>query len=193
MPMRIQACLLDWFRLPATFILVAGAMWLTQALVLGVAGRLIAITLVFYLSLADSIFDPESLTESTLWLWSIIAVSSGVSVLTSTLLEPKPDQLLRAQITTSLRSVQKVLASFATGNRPTASQARALRRQSYALPQTMRQVLGRWQHMAGGPDSRTVDWEMAIAVVERLLAATSALGLLDIPLAKQEVRDLSLR
>jgi hypothetical protein len=81
--MGINICFMDapWFRLPATFLLIAGTVWLSRTLVLAVIGRMMAVIFALYLSLADTIFDPESLTEATLWMWSIVGVTVGVSAL----------------------------------------------------------------------------------------------------------------
>jgi hypothetical protein len=81
--MVMSICFMDvpWFRLPVTLCLIAGAIWLSRTLVLAVMGRLLAVILALYLSLADSIFEPETLTESTLWLWSVAGVAIGITIL----------------------------------------------------------------------------------------------------------------
>ncbi len=131
----VSICFMDapWFRLPVTFLLIAGAVWLSRTLVLAVMGRMIAVIFVLYLSLADTIFDAEQLTEATLWLWSIVGVAVGVSALTSVVLEPRPDLLLRAQLATSLGSVQHMLETLVSGRRDRSAETKALRRQVYAL------------------------------------------------------------
>jgi DNA-binding transcriptional LysR family regulator len=47
--------------------------------------------LALYLSLADVIYDPETLTESTLWLWFAVTLPTAISVLTSFFLETYPE------------------------------------------------------------------------------------------------------
>ena len=84
----VSICFMDtpWFRLPATLLLMTAALWLSRASALPVfelIGRFMAIILALYLSLADTVFDPENLTESTLWLWSVVAVPVGITVLVS--------------------------------------------------------------------------------------------------------------
>src|SRR5277367_1727854 len=134
--MWVNICFMDapWFRLPATFLLIAGTVWLSRTLVLAVIGRMMAVIFALYLSLADTIFDPESLTEATLWMWSIVGVTVGVSALVSVLLQPRPDLLLRAQIAVCLGSVQHSLESLASGRPDRLAEAKALRRQVYAAP-----------------------------------------------------------
>jgi multidrug resistance protein MdtO len=176
--MAVSICFMDapWFRLPITFLLIAGTIWLSRTLVLAVMGRLMAVILALYLSLADTIFDPESLTESTLWLWSIVGVTVGVSSLVSVLLEPRPDLLLRAQIAACLGSVQHSLESLASGRSGQLAEAKALRRQVYASPLRMRQLLGRWRQRTWPAQQYDVDWELGIFIVERLLAISAALA-----------------
>ena len=160
--MGVSICFMDapWFRLPVTFLLIAGAIWLSRTLVLAVLGRMMAVILVLYLSLADTIFDPEALTESTLWLWSIVGVAVGVSAITSVLLEPRPDLLLREQIVTSLQSVQQLLETIVSGGPDRLAKAKALRRQLYAVPLRMRQLLARWRQRAWPAQQHDVDWEL---------------------------------
>ena len=174
----VNICFMDapWFRLPATFLLIAGAVWLSRTLVVAALGRMMAVILVLYLSLADVIFDAEALTESTLWLWSIVGVAIGISALTSTLLEPRPDLLLREQIVESLESVQHLLETLVSGQADRLAQAKALRRQIYAIPQRMRQLLARWHQRTWPARQYDVDWELGIFIVERLLSVTAALA-----------------
>ncbi len=176
--MGVSICFMDapWFRLPGTLLLIAGAIWLSRTLVLAVMGRLMAVILALYLSLADTIFDPESLTESTLWLWSIVGVAVGVSALVSVLLEPRPDLLLRAQIAACLGSAQHALESLASGGPGRQAEAKALRRQVYATPLRMRQLLARWRQRTWPAQQYDVDWELGIFIVERLLAISAALA-----------------
>ena len=175
----VTICFMDapWFRLPVTFLLVAGTVWLSRTLVLAVMGRMMAVILVLYLSLADTIFDPESLTEATLWLWSIVGVAVGVSALTSTLLELRPDLLLRGQVVASLESVRHLLESLVSG-RERFAEAKSLRRQVYATPQRMRQLLARWRQRTWPAQQHGVDWELGLFIVERLLAIAAALAVL---------------
>jgi len=177
----VSICFMDapWFRLPVTFLLIAGTIWLSRTLVLAVLGRLMAVILVLYLSLADVIFDAEALTEATLWLWSIVGVTVGVSALTSLLLEPRPDLLLREQIVTSLGSVQQMLETLVSGRRDQWGEVKALRRQVYGIPQRMQQLLGRWRQRVWPAYQRDVDWELGIFIVERLLSITAGLASLD--------------
>ena len=82
----VSICFMDtpWLRLPATFILLATALWLSRAAALPVfvlMGRFMAVIIALYLSLADIFFDAESLTQSTLWLWSVAGVPVGLTVL----------------------------------------------------------------------------------------------------------------
>jgi len=176
--MGVSICFMDapWFRLPATFLLIAGAIWLSRTLVLAVMGRLMAVIFALYLSLADTIFKPESLTESTLWLWSIVGVSVGVSALVSVLLEPRPDLLLRAQIVSSLGSVQHLLETLALGRPGRLAEAKALRRQVYASPLRMRQLLARWRQRIWPAPQHDTDWELGILIIERLLTISAALA-----------------
>jgi multidrug resistance protein MdtO len=176
--MWVNICFMDapWFRLPATFLLIAGTVWLSRTLVLAVIGRMMAVIFALYLSLADTIFDPESLTEATLWMWSIVGVTVGVSALVSALLEPRPDLLLRAQIATCLGSVQHSLESLASGRPDRVAEAKGLRRQVYAAPQRMRQLLARWRQRTWPSQQYDVDWELGIFIVERLLAISAALA-----------------
>src|SRR5277367_437626 len=178
--MWVNICFMDapWFRLPATFLLIAGTVWLSRTLVLAVIGRMMAVLFALYLSLADTIFDPESLTEATLWLWSIVGVTVGVSALVSVLLEPRPDLLLRQQIVASLGSVQDLLEKLVSGRLDLSAEAKALRRQVYGSPQRMRQLLARWRQRAWPAQQHDVDWELGIFIVERLLAAAAALAAL---------------
>jgi multidrug resistance protein MdtO len=174
----VTICFMDapWFRLPATFLLIAGTVWLSRTLVVAPIGRLMAVILVLYLSLADTTFDPETLTESTLWLWSIVAVAVGISIVTSLLLEPRPDLLLREEIEANLGSVQHLLESMATGRLDRLAEAKALRRQVYGAPLRMRQLLARWRQRRWPVQSNNVDWELGIFIVERLLIASAALA-----------------
>jgi len=191
----VSICFMDapWFRLPATFLLIAGAIWLSRTLVLAVMGRLMAVILALYLSLADTIFDPESLTESTLWLWSIVGVTVGVSVVVSFLLEPRPDLLLRAQIATCLGSVQHALESVASGRPGQQAEARTLRRQIYAAPLRMQQLLARWRQRNWPAQQDDVDWELGIFIVERLLAISAALAASRMSMADKETTAVVVR
>jgi multidrug resistance protein MdtO len=188
--MGVSICFMDapWFRLPVTFLLIAGAVWLSRTLVLAVMGRLMAVILALYLSLADTIFDPEQLTESTLWLWSIVGLSVGVSVLISMLLEPRPDLLLRAQIAASLGSVEDTLETVASGLPGRLAQAKALRREVYASPQRLKQLLARWRQRAWPAQQHDVDWELGIFIVERLLTATAAMAALNHDVNEERTR-----
>ncbi len=174
----VTICFMDapWFRLPATFLLIAGAVWLSRALTLAVLGRMMAVIFALYLSLADVTFDPEALTEATLWLWSVVGVAVGVTVLTNLVLEPRPDLLLRAQIVSSLDSIQALLESIASGRIERVSQAKAIRRQVYGTPQRLKQLLARWRQRQWPAHQHDVDWELAIFIVERLLSASAALA-----------------
>jgi len=87
----VSICFMDtpWFRLPVTLFLMAAALWLSRAAAMPVMvliGRFVAIIFALYLSLADTVFDAETLTESTLWLWSVVAVPVGITVLVSIIL-----------------------------------------------------------------------------------------------------------
>jgi len=179
--MGVTICFMDapWFRLPATILLIAGAVWLSRTLVLAVMGRLMAVILALYLSLADTIFDPEELTESTLWLWSIVGLSIAVSAIVSVLLEPRPDLLLRAQMAASLEAIQNLLETLVSNRPNRLAQAKELRREVYATPLRMRQLLGRWKQRAWPAPPRNVDWELGIFIVERLLSITAGLAALD--------------
>jgi multidrug resistance protein MdtO len=190
MAMGVTICFMDapWFRLPATFLLIAGTTWLSRTLVAGVLGRMMAVILVLYLSLADVIFDPEMLTESTLWLWSIVGVAVGVTVLTSVLLEPRPDLLLRAQIVASLESVRHLLETLVLGRPDRLAEGKALRRQVYAIPQRMRQLLARWRQRTRLAQQHDVDWELGIFIVERLLSVAAALAASNISITDERTR-----
>ncbi|MEI9998892.1 MAG: FUSC family protein [Verrucomicrobiota bacterium] len=174
----VSICFTDapWFRVPVTLLLIGGAIWLTRALVLGVVGRLLAVILALFLSLADVTFEPEALTESTLWLWSIAGVAVGISVLTSLLFEPRPDRLLREEIQDNLGAVRDLLGTLPAGGPGVDAQAKALRRRIYGGPARMRQLLARWRQRAWPARFDSVDWDMAIYIVERLLAAAAALA-----------------
>jgi hypothetical protein len=174
----VTICFMDapWFRLPATFLLIAGTVWLSRTLTISTLGRIMAVILALYLSLADVTFDPETLTESTLWLWSVVGVAVGVTVVVNLLLEPRPDLLLRAQIVASFDSIQHLLNSVAAGRLDRLSQAKALRREVYGTPQRMRQLLARWRQRLWPARQHDVDWELAILIVERLLSAPAALA-----------------
>jgi uncharacterized membrane protein YccC len=84
----INICFMDapWFRVPATLLVVGGAIWLSRTLTLGAIGRLIAVLLSLSLSLADTIFNPEMLTRITLWLWSVAGLAIGVTVLVNSVI-----------------------------------------------------------------------------------------------------------
>jgi hypothetical protein len=88
----IDICFMDapWFRLPATLFLVGGAVWLSRILVVAAVGRLLAVMLSLNLSLADTIFNPEVLTRTTLWLWSVAGLAIGVTVLVNQLIRGRP-------------------------------------------------------------------------------------------------------
>ena len=91
----VSICFMNtpWFRLPVTLLLMAVALWLSRASALPVMvliGRFVAIIFALYLSLADTIFDPETLTESTLWLWSVVAVAVAITVLVSLIFTKLP-------------------------------------------------------------------------------------------------------
>jgi multidrug resistance protein MdtO len=176
--MAVNICFMDapWFRLPATFILIIVAVWLSRTMVLAAIARMIAVIFALCLSLSDTIFDPESLTEATLWLWSIVGVAVGISALASVLLEPRPDLLLRAQIVASLGSVQDLLEKLGPGVRDRSVEAKALRRQVYATPLRMRQLLARWRQRTWPAQQHDVDWELGIFIVERLLTVAAALA-----------------
>ncbi len=188
--MAVTICFMDapWLRLPATFILMAGAIWLSRVLVLAMLGRMMAVILALYLSLADTIFDAETLTRAILWLWSGVALSLGVTVLTNLLLEPRADLLLRAQMVASLESVQRSLEALLAGSRDRSAQAKSLRRLVYASPARMRQLLARWRQRNWPVLQADVDWELGISITERLLSITAAVAALDHP-----VRDKRLR
>ena len=188
--MGVNICFMDapWFRLPATFLLIAGAVWLSRTLVLAVLGRMMAIILVLYLSLADVIFDAETLTESTLWLWSIVGVAVGVSALTSVLLEPRPDLLLREQIGASLGSAQLLLETLVSDRPYRLAKAKALRRQLYAAPPRMRQLLTRWRQRTWIAQQHDMDWELGIFLVERLISITAALAVSNASMTDEKTR-----
>ncbi|HUB66481.1 MAG TPA: FUSC family protein [Candidatus Methylacidiphilales bacterium] len=177
----ITICFMDapWFRLPVTFIVIGGAIWLSRVMVLAPLGRLLAVILVLYLSLADTIFNPETLTEATLWLWSVVGVAVGISVLTNFLLEPRPDLLLRAQIATALESTRQLLEKPLEEPADRWVRAKALRRQLYGSPPRMRSLLARWKQRRWPDRYDTVDWELGIYIVERLLSSAAALALAD--------------
>jgi multidrug resistance protein MdtO len=179
----VSICFMDapWFRLPVSLFLIGGAVWLSRTLVLGVIGRLLAVVLALYLSLADEIFNPETLTESTLWLWSVVGIAVGISVLTSLILEPRPDLLLRAEIEDSLGTVRDLLASIDNGPIDRAAQAKAMRRRLYGSPQRMRQLLSRWRQRAWPDRFDSVDWDLAIFIVERLLGTAATLAVIEEP------------
>jgi uncharacterized membrane protein YccC len=88
----IDICFMDapWFRVPATLFLVGGAVWLSRVLAVGAIGRLLAVILALNLSLADTIFEPEMLTRTTLWLWSVSGLAIGVTVLVNLLIRGRP-------------------------------------------------------------------------------------------------------
>ncbi len=177
----ISICFMDapWFRVPVTLLLIGGAVWLSRTLVLAVMGRLIAVVLALYLSLADTTFNPEQLTEATLWLWSIVGIAVGVSALVSVLLEPRPDLLLRAHLEAALGATQEGLEALASGRADRTGLAKSLRRQFYATPLRLRQLLARWRQRAWPRAYAEVDWELGIFITERLLSATAALAALD--------------
>jgi multidrug resistance protein MdtO len=185
----ISICFLDapWFRVPVTIALIGVAIWLSRTMVLAVMGRLIAVILALYLSLADSVFNPEQLTEATLWLWSVVGIAVGVSALVSVALEPRPDLLLRALIEAELETARQALDALASGRGNGIALAKTLRRHFYAAPQRLRQLLARWRQRAWQRAYAEVDWELAIFVTERLLSTTAALAALDEP-ATFEVR-----
>jgi hypothetical protein len=79
-----------WFRVPATLLLVGGSVWLSRTLVLAALGRLLAVLLALNLSLADTLFNEEMLTRTTLWLWSVVGIAIGVTVLVNRLAETPP-------------------------------------------------------------------------------------------------------
>jgi uncharacterized membrane protein YgaE (UPF0421/DUF939 family) len=97
----IDICFMDapWFRVPATLFLVAGSVWLSRTLVLAAIGRLLAVLLALNLSLADTIFNPEALTRTTLWLWSVVGLAIGVTVVVNRLVRgpAAPPQAQAAQ------------------------------------------------------------------------------------------------
>ena len=178
----ISICFMDapWFRLPVTLVLIGFAVWLSRTLVLAVMGRLIAVILALYLSVADTVFNPEQLTEATLWLWSVVGIAVGVSALVSVALEPRPDLLLRAQIEAALESVRQALDALASDRGDRLALAKSLRRQFYATPLRMRQLLARWRQRARPRTYAEVDWELAIFITERLLSTTAALAALEL-------------
>ena len=186
----VTICFMDapWFRLPATFLLIAGAVWLSRTMVVAVVGRVIAVIFALYLSLADTIFNAESLTESTLWLWSVVAMAVGIAVVVSLLLEPKPELLLRAQIEANLSSVQRLLQAISTGHLDRFSEAKALRRQVYGAPQRMKQLLARWRQRQWPIQSINVDWDLAIFIVERFLTISATLAGLNRPVTDEKTR-----
>jgi len=178
----VSICFMDapWFRVPLTIGLVGVAVWLSRTMVLAVMGRLIAVILALYLSLADTVFNPEQLTEATLWLWPITGIAVGVSALVSVALEPRPDLLLRAQIEAGLESVRRALDAIASGRGDRLALAKSLRRQFYAMPLRMRQLLARWRQRAWPRAYAEVDWELGIFITERLLSTTAALAALEL-------------
>lgn len=171
-------CFMDapWFRLPATFLLIAGAVWLSRALEPAVLGRMMAVILALYLSLADVIFSPEALTEAVLWLWSGVALSVGVTVLVNFLMEPRPDLLLRAQIVAGLEAVDHLLENLSGNPTDLSADAKSLRRLVYAAPLRMRQLLTRWRQRRWPAPSLDLNWELAIALTERLISISAALA-----------------
>jgi len=179
----VSICFMDapWFRVPVSLFLIGGAVWLSRTLVLAVMGRLLAVVLALYLSLADTIFNAETLTESTLWLWSVAGIAVGVSVVTSLILEPRPDLLLRAEIEDSLGTVRDFLKGIDHGLIDRAAQAKAIRRRLYGSPQRMRQLLARWRQRAWPDRFDSVDWELAIFIIERLLGTAATLAVLEEP------------
>jgi len=84
--------------------------------------------------------------------------------------------LLRAQISACLGSVQHSLESLALGRTEQPAEAKALRRQVYAAPLRMRQLLARWRQRTWPAQQHDVDWELGIYIVERLLAISAALA-----------------
>jgi multidrug resistance protein MdtO len=176
--MGVTICFMDapWFRLPATFLLMGSAIWLTRALTQPILGRLMGIILALYLSIADVIYDPEILTENILWLWSVVGVSGVVAVVTSLVLEPRPDLLLRAQLESSLEAVECLLEAAGADRLDRVRRAKAARRQLYASPMRMRQLLARWQQRKWPVQPYPVNWELAIFIVERLLSSSAALA-----------------
>jgi multidrug resistance protein MdtO len=174
----INLCFMDapWFRLPVTLCFIAVAIWLARVLVLAPVGRLLAVVLVLCLSLADTIFDPQDLTEATLYLWPIVGLAIGTSVLTSFFLEPRPDLLFRAQLAGCLQTVRLSLQARVEGKVHETAQARALRRLLYNSPPHLRLLLGRWRQRKWPERYDAVDWDLAILIVERLLAAAALLA-----------------
>ena len=192
--MWVSICFMDapWFRVPVTLFLVGAAVWLSRTLVLGVMGRLLAVVLALYLSLADVIFDPEALTEATLWLWSVVGIAVAISVLTSLVFEPRPDLLLRAEIEDGLGAVRDLLARIGTGQPGVVDQAKALRRRLYGSPLRMQQLLSRWRLRAWPARIDSVDWQLAIFIVERLLASAAAFAATEDPSPGPESRKVLL-
>ncbi len=174
--MAVTICFTDapWFRLPATFLLIAGALWLSRTMVPDVLGRIIAVILALYLSLADVIFQPEELTEAVLWLWPVVALPVGVTVLINFLLEPRPDLLLREQMVASLAAVKGLPGNLAEGREDVSAEAKPLRRLVYAAPKRMRQLLARWRQRRWPAEALDIDWELAVAVIERLITIAAA-------------------
>lgn len=190
--MAVTICFMDapWFRLPVTFLLLAGAIWLSRALVLAVLGRMMAVVLALYLSLADTIFDAETLTRAILWLWSGVALAVGVTVLTNLLLEPRADLLLRAQVVVSLESVQRSFEALLAGSRNRPARAKSLRRLVYASPVRMRQLLVQWRLRNWPVLQENVDWELGISMTERLLSITAAVAALNPPAWDERLRQV---
>jgi hypothetical protein len=91
--LAIDICFMDapWFRLPTTLLLVGAAVWLSRTLVMGAIGRLLAVILALNLSLADTLFRPEALTRTTLWLWSVVGLAVGVTLVVNKLFERSSD------------------------------------------------------------------------------------------------------
>ena len=172
----VSICFSDapWFRLPVTLCLICAAVWLSRTLVLAVMGRLLAVVLALCLSLADVISDPETLTESVLWLWSVVGIAVGISVLTSLIIEPRPDLLLREEIEDNLGAVRAILGSISEGRLDLVDRAKALRRRLYGGPARMRQLLGRWRQRGRPARFDAVDWDLAIFIVERLLGTAAS-------------------
>jgi len=84
----VAICFMDapWFRLPSTLFLVWGSVWLSRTLAINLIGIILGVILSLYLSLADTIFDAETLTKSTLWLWSVVGLAVAITVLVDLLL-----------------------------------------------------------------------------------------------------------
>lgn len=97
--LTVDICFMDapWFRVPATLLLVAGAVWLSRVFVIAAIGRLLAVLLALNLSLADTIFQPEVLTRTTLWLWSVAGLAIGVTVLVNRFIRGRPNAVVEAK------------------------------------------------------------------------------------------------